>query len=263
MKNTHSKVLLVGCGAMGGALAAGWGRLGGAEIKIIDPHVVGKNCYASLEKIPELFVPDFIVFAIKPQYLDQQLEFYRRFITGKTIFISIAAGKSVASLKSGLSSQALVVRAMPNLPVTVAAGMTGLYCGDKLSPSQREQISQLFNCVGNSVWVDQEKHIDLITACSGSGPAYFYRFVEALTQAGQSLGLDPNLSQLLAEQTFVGAALLFNQGQDSASTWRQRVTSPGGTTEAALKMFDNEANLDKLMAKVVRAAYDRAGELSQ
>lgn len=254
-----TKVLLVGAGSMGGSLWRGWINKGFTDIIVISPHAEG--AIKSPDLLPSGFQPDIIVFAVKPQIMGELLPLYSRFINNQMMVVSIAAGTCLAAIRRGIGEEARVVRAMPNLAVTVGAGMTGLYTDSLLTNLEKQLVSDLFSSVGVTTWVESEDQINAVTAVSGSGPAYFYRFVEGLTKASQGIGLSEQISLQLAMQTFVGAADLLRSTLEKPGDLRQRVTSPQGTTAAALAKFD-ELKLDDVILKAVTAAYLRALELS-
>lgn len=258
------KVLLVGCGAMGGALRQGWQQQSDIEITVIDPHLVCEGCavFRALHALPQDYQPDIILFAIKPQIAAQILADYTRFCRPDILFISIMAGVSVATMKRYLGQNSILIRTMPNLPALVGKGITGLYCSDPLDMLKRQQVTNLFASVGAAVWVEAEDQLDIVTAISGSGPAYFFRLVEALIKSGEGLGLSKEVSEQLAQQTLVGAGAMLEKMKESAGSLRAKVTSPGGTTSAALGVFDQEDALDHLAAKAIMAAVKRSKELA-
>lgn len=257
------QLLLVGCGSMGDALRYGWQSESDINIHIVDPTRADIGAYSSINDLPTSFKPDVVIFAIKPQLMAEVAPLYRRYAIYNPVYISIAAGKAVAVLTQYLGDESCIIRAMPNLPATVGQGVTGVYSPKPLHLSLKNKISRLFNCVGQTLWLDEEDQINIVTALSGSGPAYFYRFVEALTRACQNLGGNAEMASQLARQTLVGAARLLEKSDLSATKLRQQVTSPGGTTAAALAVFDNSQRLDQLVEEAIAAAYSRAKELSQ
>ena len=260
---------------MGRALAEGWIQKGSSknyDVYLIDPHVHSTTTdssvpqdrlFTSPDSLPDV-VPDKIVFAFKPQIIKDIVPLYDRFQNANCPFISIAAGTTLDTLKSAtkapLPSSSPWVRVMPNLAATVGYGVAGLFTDAALNPEQKESIRILFSRVGKAFWVDSEDMIDRVTAISGSGPAYFFRFVESLSKAALNLGFTQDQADLMAQETFLGSAALLKQGE-TASTWRQRVTSPGGTTAAALDSFEQEG-LDDLVRNATQAAYNRARELA-
>jgi pyrroline-5-carboxylate reductase len=265
-----TRILLVGCGKMGGALLAGWLEQGisPADAVVVDPHYdpkagpAGILAVASPEALPVGFAPDIVLLAVKPQTMDQAAPFYRRFVK-QAVFLSIAAGRTLASLEAVLGADAAIVRAMPNTPAAVRRGATGLLANRNVSEQQRRTCDQLVAAVGKAVWVEQEKQLDAVTALSGSGPAYVFLLVEALAAAGENLGLPADLSAILARETVTGAGELLHQSPLPAATLRANVTSPNGTTYAALQVLMKErGGLATLMRDATEAAARRAEELA-
>lgn len=236
-------ILLVGCGAMGGALKDGWAKaMPNANVTVVTSSTT-----------PQLLPNyDVILFAVKPAVLLKIAKDYRQFVHPNCCFISIAAGISIDQLKEQLGQNAIVIRAMPNLPVTTGCGMTAISGNESLSIAEK-----LFQAVGSTVCL-KESLIDAATAVSGSGPAYFFYLVECLKEAGIAQGLSADAAHLLAHQTLKGAGSMMTQNLD-ASTLRQKVTSPGGTTAAALGIFQN--GLKEMVVDAVGAAVQRAKEL--
>lgn len=265
-------VLLVGCGKMGQAMLCGWLETGTADrIVVVEPseearaavEVLGAvPMVAGPEELPATLRPSVVVLAVKPQMMDATLPAYRRFVAPDTVFLSVAAGRNLASFSRVLGAAALVVRAMPNTPAAVRRGISALCAGSGVRPEQREACAALLAAVGEVVWVDDEKLMDAVTAVSGGGPAYVFLLVEALAEAGVAAGLAPELSARLAAATVTGAAELLRAGDDSPETLRRNVTSPGGTTEAALGELMAEDGLPALMRRAVAAAVRRSRELS-
>ncbi len=256
-----TKILLVGCGSMGTALYKGWLAQEHYDVTIIDPHV--PEAYSSVDLLPASFQPDVIVFAIKPQVIDDIIPDYAIFVQGvnSPLFLSIMAGVSINRLQSLLSYSSKIIRSMPNLPAVVGEGMTGLVASESLTEKERHLAEMIFSAVGEVVWMENEDQINAVTAISGSGPAYFFQFVEHLSQAGISLGLPVDIAHRLSKQTLIGAAEILKRSSDSAQGWRQRVTSPGGTTAAALQAFD-KGRFKDLVEEATKAAYQRSIELS-
>lgn len=207
---------------------------------------------------------DVIVLAVKPQVMQVVCESLARASEGesKALFVSVAAGISLASLQKWLGGSPAVVRCMPNTPALVGKGATGLFANAEVTAAQRETASQLLNAVGVSVWVGSEADLDTVTAVSGSGPAYFFLFMEAMQDAAQKMGMDTELAKLLVLQTAAGAAELAAQSEDSVAELRLKVTSPGGTTEQAILQFET-GGLRDLVGKALMAARDKSVDLSR
>lgn len=206
----------------------------------------------------------WVVLAVKPQQMrqacEQAPESVKRALAGARIF-SIAAGVSVAALSQWCNNRT-IVRAMPNTPALVGKGVTGLYAAPELSKQDRLQAENIMAAVGHVVWVAQEDMIDAVTALSGSGPAYVFRFIEALTSAGAALGLEQHQAQMLALETLKGAVALLESSAESPATLRERVTSKGGTTAAALASLEQD-QFQAMIERALRAARDRSAHMSK
>lgn len=202
---------------------------------------------------------DCIVLAVKPQQMKQVAAALAPALKGQLV-ISIAAGIRGADLARWLGPAAQVVRAMPNTPALVAAGITGLYAMPGVSSTQRKNAENILAAVGGTFWVDRENDLDAVTAVSGSGPAYVFYFIEALEQAGRELGLSPEIARQSALATFAGAVKLATTGDADPATLRARVTSKGGTTERAISVLDDAA-VKAAFIRAVYAAAERAAEM--
>ena len=208
---------------------------------------------------------DVVVLAVKPQVMQSVCETLAPTLSAretKPLFVSIAAGISLTSLQQWLGGNPAVVRCMPNTPALVGKGATGLFASGEVSDAQRETAEQLLNAVGISVWVGTESDLDTVTAVSGSGPAYFFLFMEAMQEAASELGMDEELAKLLVLQTAAGAAELASQSEDTLAELRRKVTSPGGTTEQAILQFES-GGLRDLVLKALTAARDKSVDLSR
>lgn len=267
------RLLLIGCGKMGCALLGGWlDRSSVASVHIIDPALEGipaelrnhalVRCAINPAALPADLQPDVIVVAVKPQVMDAVLPPYGAFAGAGTTVLSIAAGKTIDSLRAALGPAAAVVRAMPNTPAAIGRGMSVLAAGPGVDQRARDLCTGLMSAVGAVDWAESEGQLDAVTAVSGSGPAYVFLLVEALAKAGTAAGLPAQMAMRLARETVIGAGALLDQSPEPAGTLRQNVTSPGGTTEAALAVLMREGALDGLLAEAVAAAVARAGELS-
>jgi len=263
-----SSLLLVGCGKMGGALLDRWKRSPGIpHFHVIDPHHASANeslvtWHRDLKSLPENYTPNVIVFAIKPQELESVLPQYReRFTNEKPIYISIAAGKTLAFYAHHLGEHAHVIRAMPNTPALAGHGMTVL-CGSATLPASAQKIAMdLMNTTGKAEWLPDESLMDSITAISGCGPAYVFLFLDSLVKAGIAAGLPEAMSKTLAVQTVSGSLALCEHSGKSFEQLRIQVASPGGATEAALNVLMRDNALVKLMEEAVMAAKERSGDL--
>ncbi|WP_068829330.1 pyrroline-5-carboxylate reductase [Pseudomonas sp. BMS12] len=258
--------LFLGYGRMGSAIGEAWlaGKLVDS-ICAVDPYLqssASASLYSSLEALPQQPF-DLIVVATKPGYACEVLAALPDALCQGAVVISVAAGVTCASLSHALRQRCPVVRVMPNTPVLVGAGCTGMFSADALDGERREQIAHLFEAVGKAYWVEQEGLLDAVTALSGSGPAYYHLFSEALADAGVALGLPVELAKALAAQTAFGAASLQVQPQADFVELRTAVTSPNGTTAAAIARFEQDQALRQLVEAAARAAFVRSQELSQ
>lgn len=204
---------------------------------------------------------DIIVLAVKPQIMQSVATGIEPHIKPGSLVISIAAGISVQSLEHWLGTIA-IVRAMPNTPALIQKGATGLYANAKVSEEQKSATDTILSAVGITCWVESEPLIDAVTAVSGSGPAYFFLFTELIAQAGKDMGLDNSVAETLAKQTCLGAGLLASESQDSLTTLREKVTSPGGTTEQAINRFISD-DLKSLVKNAMQDCADRAETMSK
>jgi pyrroline-5-carboxylate reductase len=267
----EASVALVGAGNMGLALLEGWSAQGlsADRVVIVEPNPSDRLralCAAqgfSLSGAPGAGPFDAVVLAVKPQMLEAGAEAAAPFVGPESVVVSILAGKRVADISARLPAAGALVRAMPNTPAAIGRGMTGAYASAGTSERQRALAHALLAAAGQVEWVDSETLIDAVTAVSGSGPAYVFYLVEALAAAGVEAGLPADLAGRLARATVEGAGeLLYRQADVPAETLRQRVTSPGGTTAAALSVLMAADGLAPLLARAVAAAKKRAGELS-
>ena len=265
------RLVLIGAGKMGGAMARGWLEAGlpAASLTVLEPQpspeIVALAASRSVALNPGAPVPppDVLALAIKPQGLDQAAPGVAPLVSEETLVVSILAGKTVANLTARLPKARAVVRAMPNLPASIGRGVTGAYANPAVTAEQRGWCERLLGAVGAFYWLNEESGIDAVTAVSGSGPAYVFALAEALAAAGEQLGLKPELAMKLARGTVEGAAeLMRREGSTSAETLRRNVTSPGGTTAAALDVLLGPQGLNELMARATAAARARAAELA-
>lgn len=255
------RVLLVGAGKMGSAMLKRWHDLKiTQDILVID---TARNLKSPAD-LPPSFQPDVILFAVKPQTLPDILGEYRRLTDAGALVVSIAAGRTTGFFKQHLGENVAVVRSMPNTPASIGEGITGVFAAANVTGVQRDMALTLLSPVGEVVWVAREELLDAVTAVSGSGPAYVFLMIEAMAAAGEELGLDRDTAMKLARQTVIGAgALAKAEPQNSARILRESVTSPNGTTAAALNVLMQDADgLKHLMQKALRAACNRAKELN-
>lgn len=206
---------------------------------------------------------DVIILAVKPQVMAQACESIAEAIQASgAVAISIAAGITIDSLQRRLGSGAAVIRAMPNTPALVGCGASGLFASDQVSSTQKAYAEAILGAVGISAWVETEAELDAITALSGSGPAYFFMFIESMIKVGVELGLDKETASAMAKQTALGASRMALENDIDLGELRRRVTSPGGTTERAVASFE-ENGLEAVVREAMIACADRAKEMSQ
>ena len=263
------KIAFIGAGNMGGALIRGIiadGLYPPSAISASDPNEVlleklnGElNINTTRDNRAAVRGADIVCLAIKPQMLDAVLEGISEDITEDHLLISILAGISTRRIEDALGKQIRVVRVMPNTPALVRAGMAGISPGRYAGNNDLREAVDIMSAVGDVLEVDEDL-IDAVTGVSGSGPAYLFYFVEVLARAGVKAGLSPEQSDFLARKTIIGAAKLLEETGLTPDELRRNVTSPGGTTEAALKTFE-KLGFEEIMEKAVRAARDRAREL--
>lgn len=206
---------------------------------------------------------NIIILAVKPQVMaEATASIASAAAKNNAVVISIAAGVTIDSMQARLGNDAAIVRCMPNTPALLGSGASGLYANNKTSPAQREHAELVLSSVGITCWVESEQELDAITALSGSGPAYFFLFTEAMIDAGCELGLNRDTATRLALQTGLGAARMGLESDVDLVELRRRVTSPAGTTEKAIERFEQD-DLRKVVANAMRAAADRAAEMSR
>lgn len=206
---------------------------------------------------------DVIILAVKPQIMAEATDSIAPALQANSaLAISIAAGVTVASMQARLGPQAAIVRCMPNTPALLGCGASGLYANSNVSAAQRGHAQSILGAVGSTCWVDDEQALDAITALSGSGPAYFFLFMEAMIDAGCELGLDRDTATALATQTSLGASRMASQSDVDLVELRRRVTSPAGTTERAIQSFETD-KLRDIVRNAMHAAADRAAEMAR
>ena len=206
---------------------------------------------------------DVVVLAVKPQVLHEVCEGLADSVQrSRPLVVSVAAGVRTDSLQRWLGGNVAIVRAMPNTPALLQSGATGLYAGADVSEEQRDLAEAILRATGLTLWVDDEAQMDIVTALSGSGPAYFFRIMEGLEKAAIEQGLPAQSARLLTLQTALGAARMAIESSEPIATLRERVTSPGGTTEQGLLALE-EGDIDALLGKVLKAARDRSQALAK
>ena len=273
MGNEHRplrSVVLVGCGQMGAAMLRGWlvsdvashflvVEPEGARLELTSASNV--EWHTTPDTLPTRPAPEAVVFAIKPQVVDAVMPHYRRWVHPETVLVSIVAGKTLAGLGRHLGPAPLV-RAMPNTPAAIGRAIT-VACATSLVTQRQQQLcDRLFAAIGESAWVEEERLIDAVTAVSGGGPAYVFLLIEALARAGEAEGLPPELALRLARSTVAGSAELARISPESPARLRAHVTSPGGTTRAALDVLMADDGLEPLIVRAVAAAAARSRELA-
>lgn len=265
-------LVLAGAGNMGGALLAGWLEQG------LDPGCILVQDPAPPPRIGELLrkhgvsaqsvlsargrPPAVLLMAVKPQIMEEVFPPLAKLVGTDTVVLSVAAGRTIHSFERHLPSRTAVVRSIPNTPAAVGRGITVATANPHVSADQRRICQELLSAVGETAWVDDEALIDPVTAVSGSGPAYVFYLTECLAEAGVKAGLAPDLAHKLARWTVAGAGELLHRSDQPADVLRKNVTSPNGTTFAALQVLMAEKGLQPLMTEAVLAATRRSKELA-
>jgi pyrroline-5-carboxylate reductase len=260
-------LVLLGCGKMGSALLAGWLKAGlkPDAVWVIEPDPTDWLIETGVnlnERLPT--APAVALLAVKPQMMGKALPALQALGNGSTLFVSIAAGTTIASFEAVLGDRTPIVRAMPNTPAMVGRGITALVGNGRVSEEDMALARSLMAAVGQVVDLEREELIDAVTAVSGSGPAYVFHLIEAMAAAGEAEGLPADVAMKLARATVCGAGELAFQSPETATQLRINVTSPGGTTAAALEvLMDPETGLTALLRRAVKAAADRGRELGK
>lgn len=265
------KLVLAGAGKMGGAMLDGWIKAGLAPNQIVvqDPgpppevlSLLERHGLKSSDRVTLSAPAAIIVVAVKPQVMDDVFPTLAGLASKETLVLSIAAGRTIAGFERHLPQGTAVIRAMPNTPAAVGMGITVCTPNRHVTNAQRSLAGELLAAIGEVAWLDDEAGMDAVTAVSGSGPAYVFLLAECLEAAGIAAGLEPGLAQSLARQTIVGSGALLASSNLSAAELRRNVTSPGGTTAAALDVLMSEQGLERLMKVAVAAATQRSKALS-
>ena len=268
--NLAGSLVLVGAGKMGSALLEGWLRLGLdlKHVAVIEPlpsREIAALADRGLQLNPAMNVvrePDAVVLAVKPQNAAEVMPLVAPIVGGSTVVLSIMAGTTLAFLTETLPPGSAIVRSMPNTPAAIGRGITVAVPNPQVALAQRDLAHRLLAATGSVEWVEDEALLDPVTALSGSGPAYVFLLAESLAKAGAAAGLPPDLAARLARATVAGSGELLHQSPLDPATLRQNVTSPGGTTAAALGVLMSEEGLDRLMREAVAAATRRSRELA-
>lgn len=260
-------LVLLGCGKMGSAMLAGWlkGGLPATSVWVQDPYpsdwVKASGVHVNVE-LPEK--PAIVLIAVKPQMMGAALPVLKGYGGGGTLFVSVAAGTPIAQFEAILGADTPIVRAMPNTPAAVGKGITAMVGNAPCGASDLDGADMLLAAVGQVVRLDHEGQMDAVTGVSGSGPAYVFHMIETLAAAGVAQGLPDDLSMALAKATVAGAGALAETADESPSQLRVNVTSPNGTTQAALDVLMNETDgFPPLLQRAVEAATKRSEELSR
>ena len=267
---TRLNITVIGCGKMGTSMIQGWVK---ADLikhaQILNPSDIDDSLtshtdlfHVKLMESLSLDKTDIIILAVKPQIMDGVCAELSKILPSHIPVLSIAAGKTTNYFQTHLSNDTPIIRTMPNTPAAIGKGISALYATDNVTPAQKEMASNLMGAVGSVIWIDDEAQMDAVTALSGSGPAYLFHMMEVMAQAGEKIGLSQEHALQLARQTIIGSAALAEEDSDTpASILRQNVTSPGGTTEAALNILMNGSFQD-IMDEAIAAAYNRGQELA-
>lgn len=260
-------LVLLGCGKMGGAMLEGWlaGGLDPAGVWVIDPYpsdqvkAAGVHVNAGMPASPAV-----VVIAVKPQMMGEALDQVANAGGGETVFLSIAAGTTIAVFERVFGASTPIVRAMPNTPAAIGRGITAIVGNGQVSDAMLAMAEGLLAAVGQTVRLDDEADMDAVTAVSGSGPAYVFHLIETLAKGGEAEGLSPELAMRLAKATVAGAGALAEAATEDPAQLRVNVTSPNGTTQAALEVLMDEAQgFPALLPRAVKAAADRSRELGK
>lgn len=273
MTELAGPLVLVGCGKMGGALLRGWLNRGlaAADTLVVEPDAAireriraqhGVVAVAEAKAVPIDLGPRAVVFAIKPQTMAAALPAYQMLVARGAVVLSIAAGTTLARFEAAFGGRTPIVRAMPNTPAAIGQGVTALFANAHVSTAQRELCSALMAAVGAVHWIDDEEQMHAITAMSGGGPAYVFLLIETLAKAGVASGLPEDLAWPLARATVAGSGALAARGDEPVEVLRQNVTSPGGTTEAALAVLMAPDGIQPLFDRAIAAATRRSHELA-
>lgn len=259
-------LVLLGCGKMGSAMLQGWlsDGLPASSVYVQDPYPsewvksTGVHVNADLPAKPAI-----VLIAVKPQMMADALPVLQEMGNGETVFLSVAAGVSIANYEDILGMQTPIIRAMPNTPAAVGKGITAIIGNKHASTEMLGLADQLLSAVGQVVRLDSESQMDAVTGVSGSGPAYVFHMIECLAAAGEQQGLSPDLALQLAKATVAGSGALAEEADESPTQLRINVTSPNGTTQAGLeKLMGAEHGLASLIRATVKAAAERSKELS-
>ena len=257
------RVLMIGCGKMGGALLSRWTSDGALSFTVIDPMAELSQTTVRLERSADAISGetfDMLVIAIKPQMIADVLPGYAKHLASDGLVLSMAAGTSCASLAKA-AGECAIVRIMPNMPSAIGKGVSGAYANPHVTPQQKQAVEAMMLRAGELVWVDEEDGLDKVTAIAGSGPGYVFEIARTYVEAARELGFSESEARTLVLGTLAGAVEMALQTGEDLAELRNAVTSKAGTTEAGLKAMNGGGELTALMQATTRAAYDRAVEL--
>lgn len=263
---TRKGLVLLGCGKMGSALLQGWLKQGlpATSVHVLDPHPstwlqgTGVHVNSPLPKDPAI-----VLVAVKPQMMGEALPVLAAMGNGETCFVSIAAGTTIAQFEQVLGAKTPIVRSMPNTPAAVGRGITAIIGNAHVTAPALAMAEALLSAVGQVVRLENEAQIDAVTGVSGSGPAYVFHMIETLAAAGVAQGLPADMAMQLAKATVAGAGALAEEAEEDPAQLRINVTSPNGTTQAALEvLMDEETGFPALLPRAVAAAVSRSKELA-
>ncbi|MEE2661595.1 MAG: pyrroline-5-carboxylate reductase [Pseudomonadota bacterium] len=269
-----NKVLLVGGGKMGSAMLRGWLSKGleTERVRVVEPDTavsraididLAVSVVPNIQNLDSNFTPDVIVLAVKPQGMSTIVPHYAKLAQAGAVTVSIAAGRTVEFLERYLGRDTAIVRTMPNTPAAIGRGITAAYPNRYVSINQKKSCHSLLEAMGEVVWISEEAQIDSVTAISGSGPAYVFLLIECLAAAARKQGLPDEVAAKLALVTVSGAGELALRSDEDASVLRQNVTSPGGTTAAALEVLMSDEGIENLMLRAVEVAAARSRDLAE
>jgi len=269
LQNTSGTIALAGAGKMGGAMLTGWlaGGLDAKRVVVIEPHPSAEISALAAKGIrlnpaaKDAGTADTLVVAVKPQMFREAGPGMKPFVGPNTLVVSIMAGTTIAALEQVCGG--MVVRAMPNTPAAIGRGITVAVAANNVSAVQRTTADALLRATGSVEWVEDESLMDAVTAVSGSGPAYVFLLAEELARAGVEAGLPAELATKLARETVAGSGELLHRSEQDSATLRQNVTSPGGTTAAALEVLMGKDGMQPLMIRAIAAATKRSKQLAK
>ena len=266
------RIAFIGAGNMASSIIGGLVRSGHPvrDISVADPFAPSLLKLSAIATVrvcdsnpAAVEGADVVVMAVKPQVMADAVSSIAPAVSASgAVVMSIAAGITIASMQKRLGEPAAIVRCMPNTPALLGCGASALYANEHTSAQQRDYAQAVLSAVGVATWVEQESSLDAVTALSGSGPAYFFLFMEAMIAAGVDLGLEEKTASLLTLQTALGAARMAGENDAPLAELRRRVTSPGGTTQSAVENFQKN-NLDTVVAQAMQAAAQRAAQMAE